>query len=93
MAISREEVEKTASLARLAMAPDEVTALVVELQNFIEYLEKLKAIPPGQVEERRGNAGKNLVGGSFSLEQEQVLALAPASCDGYIQVPGVMASE
>lgn len=93
MVVSREEVEKTAALARLAMEPQEITALAEELREFIIYLQKLKAIPPeGAREEREGNAG-TLAGGPSPLRREQVLALAPASCDGYIQAPGVMEDE
>ena len=51
MAISREEVQRVAALAQLALTRDEEERMAAELGAILEYIEMLRAVPTDGVEE------------------------------------------
>jgi aspartyl-tRNA(Asn)/glutamyl-tRNA(Gln) amidotransferase subunit C len=50
MAVSREDVEHIALLARLGLAPDEAEAMRHDLGRVLEYIAKLEALDTTDVE-------------------------------------------
>jgi aspartyl-tRNA(Asn)/glutamyl-tRNA(Gln) amidotransferase subunit C len=49
MAITREEVLKTATLAHLQLSPDEVDLFTEQLSSIIEYVDQLKELDTSDV--------------------------------------------
>lgn len=92
--ISREDVLHVASLARLALTPEEVESLTDELGVILDHAEDvasldLEGVPPTahplplqnvlRPDEVRP-----------SLDRDEVLAQAPAAEDGRFRVPRIM---
>lgn len=92
MHISREQVRKTAALAKMALGEEELEKLARQLQEFLDYIDVLREIPDGEAE----SAGEDRVPRlsireeASCLRQEQVVALAPDSSQGLIRVPKVI---
>jgi aspartyl-tRNA(Asn)/glutamyl-tRNA(Gln) amidotransferase subunit C len=97
MAITREEVLKTAALAHVQLTPDEVDLFTEQLSGIIEYVDQLKEldtsdVPPmshstlGEHAERswRDDAVRPSLGG------EEATAGAPEPQLGYFKVPSVI---
>ena len=88
--ISPEDVEKIANLADIRLAEDRLAGFTREFNAILEYFDVLDTVP----EEARGEPGEiNVMRGdeiTSSLPQEEVLALAPGSEDGFIRAPRVM---
>ena len=49
MKITREEVQRVALLARLQLSPEEENVLTKQLDNILEYMEKLKQLDTEKV--------------------------------------------
>lgn len=94
MKITLEQVKKTAAMAKLPLADDELAEMAGQLQEFLDYVKVLKKLPSGtgsplQAFGAPGPAGQ----GEACLSQEEVLALAPDSSQGMVRVPRVIADE
>ena len=87
-AVDAEEVERVAELARVDLADDEVDAFSAQFAEILEYFEALDEVPevesdadlvnvmrPDEVEE--------------SLDQEEALANAAETEDGFFKGPRV----
>lgn len=95
MALTREQVEHVAKLARLSLTAEETERYRDQLSSILGYVEKLQAldvsnVPPTshavEVEStplREDRAWK-------SLSNEEALANAPEAIDGYILVPRII---
>ncbi len=93
MLISREQVKKTAALAKLALGEEELDKLANQLQEFLDYIDVLREIPAGEVEPAGEDRESWLSEreDASCLRQEQVVTLAPDSIQGMIRVPKVIA--
>ncbi|MBN2024634.1 MAG: Asp-tRNA(Asn)/Glu-tRNA(Gln) amidotransferase subunit GatC [Pirellulales bacterium] len=94
MSISRDEVEKVALLARLALAPDELTTMTAEMAKILGYMDLLREVDTEHVEPM---AHALDVADVFrddevrpSLTRDDALANAPARDEECYRVPAVL---
>ncbi len=94
MPLTTADVEHVARLARLGLSDDETERMREQLSSILEHIAVLQEIdtdripPTAQV-----NALENVLRDddvSPSLSQETVLAIAPQSRDGFLEVRAVM---
>jgi len=94
MALSREEVLHVAELARLSLSPEEIELFTVQLNEILEYVEKLQELdtsgvaPLAHVIPLFNVFREDLVRESLPLDA--VLENAPAREDGNFLVPRVI---
>ena len=99
MSVTREEVAKIASLARIKMGDDELDTMVPELNNILNWVEQLGEVDTSGVEPMTAvipntlrlrddvvDADPLTAGGRC----EDVLANAPAAEHGFFGVPKVI---
>ena len=99
MSVTREEVAKIASLARIRMADDELDRMVPELNGILDWVEQLGEVDTSGVEPMTAvienhlrlrddvvDADPHTAGG----RREDVLANAPAAEHGFFGVPKVI---
>ncbi len=99
MSVTREEVAKIASLARIKMGDDELDTMVPELNNILNWVEQLGEVDTSGVEPMTAvipntlrlrddvvDADPLTAGG----RREDVLANAPAADHGFFGVPKVI---
>jgi aspartyl-tRNA(Asn)/glutamyl-tRNA(Gln) amidotransferase subunit C len=95
--LTREEVEDIALLARLELQPDEAERLRGELGAILGYIDKLRACDTTGVEPMTHAVPmdcplrEDVV--APSLPADDALAAAPASADGFFQVPKIIETE
>ena len=99
MSVTREEVAKIASLARIKMGDDELDTMVPELNNILNWVEQLGEVDTSGVEPMTAVIPNTLrlrddvvdadpkTGGG---RREDVLANAPAAEHGFCGVPKVI---
>jgi len=94
MSISRDEVEKVALLARLALSQAELDTMTVQLSEILGYVDLLSEVNTDRVEPM---AHALDVADVFrddcvapSLPREEALANAPARDDECYRVPAVL---
>lgn len=94
MALTREELLRVATLARLRLAPQEEEQLVNQLDNILQYMEKLNQIDTKEIE-----PFIHTVDPANSLREdcvtnppnaESILANAPARKETFFQVPKIL---
>lgn len=90
MDISKEQIIKTAALAKLMLQKDELDRLGQELQDILKYAEVLGDLPSGGVDLQHSSPSVLTNPPLASLSRDQVLALAPESAQGMIRVPKVV---
>ncbi len=94
MALTKEEVEKVALLARLRLSPDELELMTTQLNKIVEYVEQLREVDTTDVEPlahplpvtnvfRRDEVRP-------SLPREEALRNAPDHDDEFFLVPPVL---
>jgi aspartyl-tRNA(Asn)/glutamyl-tRNA(Gln) amidotransferase subunit C len=94
MALSREEVLHVAELARLSLSPEEIELFTVQLNEILEYVEKLQELdtsgvaPLAHVIPLFNVFREDLVRESLPLDA--VLENAPAREDGNFLVPRII---
>jgi len=92
--IDREEVERVAELARLALDDEEKELFCEQLGQILEYARELAAVDTEGVEptvhavELHNVLRADVV--RPSLPREEVLANAPEVQDGYFRVPRIL---
>ena len=99
MSVTREEVAKIASLARIKMGDDGLDTMVPELNNILDWVEQLGEVDTSGVEPMTAvipntlrlrddvvDADPLTAGG----RREDVLANAPAAEHGFFGVPKVI---
>ncbi len=97
MALTREEVEHVAWLARLQLSEEEIETFREQLSAILEYARMLEdvdtsAVPPtATVLPMRNVMREDEV--RPSLSQDVVLANAPDTEDGYFRVRAVLSEE
>ncbi len=99
MSVTREEVARIASLARIRMGEEEIDRMVPELNNILGWVEQLGEVDTSEVEPMTAvipNAlrlrddvidADPLTGGNI---QDKVLANAPVAEHGFFGVPKVI---
>jgi aspartyl-tRNA(Asn)/glutamyl-tRNA(Gln) amidotransferase subunit C len=92
--ISATEVERIARLARIGLTADEAATMSQELGRIIEFVEQLGKVdttsvkPTDQVTGLVDVTRPDIV--RPSMPRDALLAIAPASRDGYIEVKRVL---
>ena len=94
MGVWREEVRKIAQLARLSFTPEEEEKLAGELNEILNYMDKLNELDTGNVEplyhviEMDTVFREDMV--TPSLSQEDALRNAPKKTGAFFVVPKVL---
>lgn len=94
MAISRDEVQHVAQLARLDFTEEEEEQMAEELSQMLDYVDKLdeldtSGVPPmSHVLDVTNVFREDEI--ESRIDQEQALAPAPETEGGYFQVPKVV---
>jgi aspartyl-tRNA(Asn)/glutamyl-tRNA(Gln) amidotransferase subunit C len=97
MALTREEVEYVAALARLGLTGDEITRLQGQLSSILDHIAAIDrldtdAIPPtAQVIAMTNVMRPDVV--TDSLPREAVLENAPRQADGFFEVHSVLGAS
>ena len=94
MGVTRDEVKKIALLARLQFTPEEEERLTTELNEILNYMDKLNELDTSKVEPlyhviETGNVFREDEV-QPSLSQEDALKNAPKQFGGYFAVPKVL---
>jgi len=97
MSLTDADVQYVATLARLGLSQDEVSTLRNELSSILEHIAVLQQLntsaisPTAQVNDLSNVMREDMV--VASLSQDQVLANAPQSRDGFFEVRAVLGEE
>jgi len=95
--VSKNEVRKIASLARLSLSEKELESRTDDMNNIINYMDTLNEIDTDNVEElyNVNDISNPLRDDTFeqSLEKKDVLKNSPSSNDDYIEVPLIVKKE
>ncbi|WP_261663377.1 Asp-tRNA(Asn)/Glu-tRNA(Gln) amidotransferase subunit GatC [Deinococcus sp. Marseille-Q6407] len=95
--LSSEQLQHLAFLARLELKPQEEEAIKEELNDLLGYFQQLQAVDTGGVEPLQrplplsGELRADEPG--MTLSQAEVLALAPASEQGFVRLPRTLDTE
>ena len=93
MKISKQEVEKTARLARLELSDEEVEKMTAQLDHILSYAEKLDELDttgvPTAIHSQKANAFREDVQ-QESLPREAALKNGPVQNDEAFVVPKVI---
>jgi aspartyl-tRNA(Asn)/glutamyl-tRNA(Gln) amidotransferase subunit C len=97
MALSREDVEHVAALARLGLTEDEITRMQDQLSSILGHIAALEsldtaAIPPTAQVISLSNVMRDDVV-TPSLPREAILANAPRQSHGFFEVHAVLGGE
>jgi aspartyl-tRNA(Asn)/glutamyl-tRNA(Gln) amidotransferase subunit C len=97
MAITREEVIKTASLANLSLGELEVETFTAQLSSIIDYMQQLREVDTSEVPPMSHSALGEHVERTWrpdapapSLGSETATANAPERFHGFFKVPAVI---
>jgi aspartyl-tRNA(Asn)/glutamyl-tRNA(Gln) amidotransferase subunit C len=94
MAITREDVEHIARLARLKFSEEDQERFASQLAKIVEYVEKLNELKTeGVAPTAHVIPLKNVTRPDElrpSLAREKILKLAPRSGEGFVKVPKVI---
>ena len=94
MKITRDEVQRVALLARLQLSPEEENVLTKQLDNILEYMEKLKQLdtekvtPLAHVVDVVNAFREDRV--VYEPNPERLLANAPAKEKTFLKVPKII---
>jgi aspartyl-tRNA(Asn)/glutamyl-tRNA(Gln) amidotransferase subunit C len=97
--VTKTEVEKVATLAKLEFAEEELDALTMELNSVLGYIDQLKELDVSNVAPLE-NLNDSVEASTLRKDEtrecltvEEALRNAPKSADGYFLVPKVLAQE
>ena len=94
MSITKEETKKIARLARIGISDEEIDELTPQLNNILGFIETLSNLDTKDVEPLANVAEIDLKRREDVVNdgaiQEQVLANAPESLEGFYVVPKVV---
>ena len=96
--ISKEEIKKIASLAKINISDDELESYSDQISNILNYMSTLNEVDTSEVEEfsnKLFNSNPSLREDVVeeSLDREEVIKLAPKSDGVHFQVPKVIKDE
>ena len=94
MAITEQEVRYVAHLSRLELSEDELARFAAQLDEVLQYVEKLNELDTSQVEPMlhaiaHENVFREDVPG-HSLTRDEALGNAPDSSEGCFKVPRII---
>lgn len=93
--ISHDDVQHLAQLSSLQLTDDETTALQVDLEHIVEYIQQLGELdttgvePTYQVTDLENVWREDMVD-NYGIDRSVLLALAPAAEANQIKVPKVL---
>jgi aspartyl-tRNA(Asn)/glutamyl-tRNA(Gln) amidotransferase subunit C len=94
MPVTKEDVERTAGLARLRLTPEEMEIMLGELNVIFDYFEKLKAVDTTNVRPLHHVLDMSNVTQpdvpAPCLSREDALRNAPDRTDEYFRIPRVV---
>ena len=94
MLVSREEVERVAYLARMALADAEAAKLTSQLDQILQYVRQLQAIPTDDVQPTTHVLELSNITRPDqqqpSVSSEAVVSLAPARHNQLVKVPQII---
>lgn len=94
MSVSKNDVAHLAALSSINLSDEELSALTVDLENIIGYIEQLQELDTSGVEPTYQLTGLSNVWRNDDikpqLEREKLLQLAPAQLDNQVKVPKVL---
>ena len=94
MSVSKDDVAHLAALSSINLSDEELSALTVDLENIIGYIEQLQELDTSGVEPTYQLTGLSNVWRNDDikpqLEREKLLQLAPAQLDNQVKVPKVL---
>lgn len=93
--ISADDVQRLASLSSVQLSDEEASALLVDLQNIIGYINQLSELDTSNVEPTYQvtdlqNVWRDDVIDDYGVEATALIALAPAAEANQIKVPKVL---
>lgn len=94
MKVTREDVENVALLSRLSIKDEDMDKNISELNDFLEYVDRLqevdteKVMPTAHVLPVQNVFREDVV--KPSLDRELALSNAPQQEDGYFRVPKIL---
>jgi len=92
--LDRDQVQKVAHLARLALTTEEEERFTSQLSNILEYVEQLKELDTDDVEPTARAIDVSNVTRKDSLEvweeREDILSCAPEREGDFLRVPKIM---
>jgi aspartyl-tRNA(Asn)/glutamyl-tRNA(Gln) amidotransferase subunit C len=94
MKLTREDVARVALLARLRLLPEELDQLTAELQNILQYMDKLRELDTSEIEPfthalDTSNAFREDVV-TNTPNPDAILANAPAKAKTFFKVPKII---
>ena len=93
--ISKDDVQHLARLSNLQLADDAVSALQVDIEHILDYVEQLSELdtdgvePTYQVTDRE-NVWREDAVDNYGIVTDDLLALAPDAANHQIKVPKVL---
>ena len=94
MSVSKNDVAHLAALSSINLSHEELSALTVDLENIIGYIEQLQELDTSGVEPTYQLTGLSNVWRNDDikpqLEREKLLQLAPDQLDNQVKVPKVL---
>ncbi|HET6402246.1 MAG TPA: Asp-tRNA(Asn)/Glu-tRNA(Gln) amidotransferase subunit GatC [Candidatus Kapabacteria bacterium] len=97
--VTKAEVEKVATLAKLEFSEEELNALTIELNSVLGYVDQLKELDVTNVAPLE-NLNETFLESALRKDEarecltvEEALRNAPKAADGYFLVPKVLAQE
>lgn len=88
--ITREEIEKIATLAALALTEEEKARLVSEFQEILDYFRKIDAVPLPDLHDRPADTERHLRDDVVEPSGQTPEAFSPYLEDGHFKVPRVI---
>jgi aspartyl-tRNA(Asn)/glutamyl-tRNA(Gln) amidotransferase subunit C len=94
MKLTREDVARVALLTRLRLLPEELDQLTAELQNILQYMDKLRELDTSEIEPfthalDTSNAFREDVV-TNTPNPDAILANAPAKAKTFFKVPKII---
>ena len=96
--ITKEEIKKIASLAKINISDDELDEYSVQTSKILEYISTLNEVDTSKIEEFSNQLFNNKQSlrddiAKDSLSRDEVVGLAPDSDGVYFKVPKVIKEE
>ena len=94
MKLTREDVARVALLARLRLLPEELDQLTAELQNILQYMDKLRELDTSEIEpfthalDTSNTFREDVV--TNTPNPDAILANAPAKAKTFFKVPKII---
>jgi len=92
--ISKDDVEKVASLSRLALSETEINEMQKDMTAILDFVDQINKVNTDGIEPTAHVLDINNISrediSEDSMDREEILKLAPEQADGFIVVPRVI---